>query len=185
MKKLLFTSFLILGTLNLGHAHEYTHAHAVLINNDGDTVGYAAFQQGAHGVVIRIDVEGLPPGIHGMHFHEVGTCEDCECFKLTKGHIAPSGKPHGFFNPDGPHEGNLPNLIVNEEGRAFVELYSDLVSISGQDGKPALLDEDGSTLIVHANEDDHYSQPIGGSGARILCGVIEPNIEDIEEEGDN
>ena len=27
-------------------------------------------------------------------------------------------------------------------------------------------------LVVHANADDHTSQPIGGAGARIACGVI-------------
>ncbi len=35
-----------------------------------------------------------------------------------------------------------------------------------------LLDNDGSTLIIHEKPDDHYSQPIGGSGARIACSVI-------------
>lgn len=178
MKRILLLTACFLSLLSSGFADEIISAHASLINNNGEEVGYATFLQGARGVVIRIDVEGLPPGVHGMHFHEVGTCEDCECFKLTKGHIDPNHKPHGFFNPGGPHEGNLPNLIVDERGRAMVELYSDLVSISGQGGKPALLDEDGSTLIVHANEDDHYSQPIGGSGARILCGVIVADGED-------
>ena len=84
----------------------------------------------------------------------------------------PTGRPHGFLNPEGgPHEGNLPNLIVRPDGSAHVELYSQLVSLSGDD-KPSLLDEDGSALIIHANEDDHRNQPIGGSGARIACGVI-------------
>jgi Cu-Zn family superoxide dismutase len=35
-----------------------------------------------------------------------------------------------------------------------------------------LRDADGSALIVHANQDDHVSQPIGGAGARIACAVI-------------
>ena len=35
-----------------------------------------------------------------------------------------------------------------------------------------LKDADGSALVIHANPDDHMSQPIGGAGARIACGVI-------------
>ena len=37
----------------------------------------------------------------------------------------------------------------------------------------SLLDEDGSAIIIHAQEDDHLTQPIGGAGARVACGVIQ------------
>lgn len=123
---------------------------------------------------MELQVKGLPAGARGMHFHAVGTCDGEEHFKSAKGHIMPTGRPHGFFHPEGPHAGNLPNLIVGEDGTAHVELYTDLVSISGRGGKPALLDEDGSTLIIHANRDDHETQPIGGAGGRIGCGLVEP-----------
>ena len=32
----------------------------------------------------------------------------------------------------------------------------------------------GLSLIVHANPDDHVSQPIGGAGDRIACAVLIP-----------
>ncbi|PZN98004.1 MAG: superoxide dismutase family protein, partial [Alphaproteobacteria bacterium] len=35
-------------------------------------------------------------------------------------------------------------------------------------------DTDGLSFLVHANLDDHVSQPIGGAGARIACGVFQP-----------
>ncbi|HBJ40113.1 MAG TPA: hypothetical protein DDZ20_04910 [Hyphomonas sp.] len=35
------------------------------------------------------------------------------------------------------------------------------------------MDEDGSALIIHEAEDDHMTQPIGGAGARVACGVIQ------------
>lgn len=152
-------------------------AYSDIIDNAGENIGVAQYTQGAEGVLIEITAEGLPAGKHGMHFHEVGTCADHDHFKMAKGHIMPTGKPHGFLNKDGgPHEGNLPNLIVHEDGSVHVELYSKMVSLNGRKGEwgdqPALLDDDGSVLMVHINEDDHKTQPIGGAGARIACGVV-------------
>ena len=120
---------------------------------------------------MNIKAGGLPPGYHGLHFHRVGDCSDQEAFKSAQGHVDPQSKPHGFLNPDGPHEGNLPNLIVAADGTVEVELYSVMVSLT--DGEANLLDEDGSALIIHINPDDHVTQPIGGAGARIGCGVIQ------------
>jgi len=91
-------------------------------------------------------------------------------FKTAEGHIDPDKKPHGFLNLKGPHEGNLPNLIVGSDGTAEVELYSQLVSFKG--GKAALFDEDGSSLIIHTNPDDHDTQPIGGAGGRVACASL-------------
>lgn len=157
----------------LAHGHIGEQAHSTIIDNTGKKIGQARYIQGNEGVVIEIEVTNLPAGKHGLHFHTVGSCEDHQSFKKAKGHIMPSEKPHGYLNPEGPHEGNLPNIIVQKDGTTQVELYSDLVSISGHDNKPALLDEDGSALIIHEKEDDHKTQPIGGAGARIACGVIE------------
>lgn len=169
----IFLSGLILSVSIAAHAETHLKtAQSDIINNQGQTIGHATYTQGTEGVLIEVKVKDLPPGKHGMHFHEVGTCEDHAHFKLAKGHIMPTGKPHGYLNENGPHEGNLPNLIVTQDGTAHVELYSELVSLYGRDRQPALLDEDGSTLMIHINADDHTTQPIGGAGARIACGVI-------------
>ena len=141
-----------------------------MINNSGKVVGKLKLTQGTKGVLVNIKAQGLPPGYHGMHFHSVGDCSDHTKFKRAKGHVDPYKKPHGFLNPKGPHEGNLPNLVVAKDGSVEVELYSEMVSLSK--GPAALLDKDGSALIVHVNRDDHSSQPIGGSGGRIACAVI-------------
>jgi Cu-Zn family superoxide dismutase len=120
-----------------------------------------------------VTVEKMTSGLHGMHFHKVGNCSDTHHFKTAEGHIDPYTKPHGYFHPEGPHEGNLPNLIVAENGKADVEIYTEMVSLNKNDKKKqSLIDADGSSLIIHANPDDHVSQPIGGSGDRIACGLI-------------
>lgn len=142
-----------------------------IINRQGDVIGSATFYEATNGVLMRLSVANLPSGPHGMHFHALGTCDDPnDGFKATGGHIMPEGKPHGYRNAGGPHAGNLPNLIVGEDGRTTVELYTNLVTMF--DGDAALLDADGSTLIIHENQDDHITQPIGGAGGRIGCALI-------------
>lgn len=143
---------------------------ADLTDNSGKTIGTVLVEQGHKGVLINLKAKDLPPGYHGMHFHAVGDCSDLNAFKSAGGHVNPFDMPHGFRNPDGPHEGNLPNLVVADDGTVEVELYSDLVELDS--GPAKLLDNDGTALIIHTNQDDHYSQPIGGSGGRIACAVI-------------
>ncbi len=145
-------------------------AQADLIDNSGNTIGTVQVEQGHKGVLVNIQAKNLPPGYHGLHFHAVGDCSDLAAFKSAGGHVNPFDTPHGFRNPDGPHEGNLPNLVVATDGTVEVELYSDIVALDS--GATNLLDEDGTALIIHTNKDDHYSQPIGGSGDRIACAVL-------------
>ena len=38
----------------------------------------------------------------------------------------------------------------------------------------ALLDADGSALVIHANPDDYKTDPDGNVGPGIACGVITP-----------
>jgi Cu-Zn family superoxide dismutase len=54
-----------------------------------------------------------------------------------------------------------------------MEAFSTFISLAG--GDENLLDANGSTLIIHESADDHVTQPIGGAGARIACGIIEAN----------
>lgn len=173
MKKIILALFLITScSYNLTSKNLGKKAQAIIINNKGKEIGTANFTQGSQGVLINIKAKKLPAGKHGMHFHNVGNCADYKRFKMAKGHIMPKNKPHGFLNKKGPHAGNLPNLIVAKNGKVEVEIYSQLISLFGDNGKPALLDKDGSSLVIHENIDDHNSQPIGGSGARIACGLI-------------
>ena len=39
-----------------------------------------------------------------------------------------------------------------------------------------MLDEDGSAIVVHENADNRMTQPIGGAGGRIACGVIDSHL---------
>ena len=156
-------------------------AYASLVDAEGDAIGRAHFEQTPGGVLLLVEVVGLPPGAHGIHLHGVGSCEPN--FGAAKGHINPNGTEHGLRNPNGPDPGDLPNLHVGADGSATAEFYTERVRVreaggadegeeASGDAKPALLDADGSALIIHDHPDDHRSQPIGGAGGRIGCGVI-------------
>lgn len=143
-----------------------------LYDNTGKELGLITLTDAPKGVLLRIEARGLPPGWHGMHFHEKADCSDT-AFKNAGGHVH-SQKPivHGFLVEDANDAGDLPNIHVDNDGNATVEIYSTLVSADGRGGRPALRDTDGSALVIHGNPDDYRTQPIGGAGERIACTVL-------------
>jgi Cu/Zn superoxide dismutase len=52
-----------------------SHATADLKDKDGKTVGKAVLRDTADGVLVRLEVKGLTPGLHAVHVHAVGKCE--------------------------------------------------------------------------------------------------------------
>ena len=148
-------------------------AKAEIVDKAGKRIGEATLTEAPKGVLIRVELSGLPPGYKGMHLHSTGTCEDHDHgFQASKGHLNPDSKKHGLMNPDGPDAGDLPNVYVHADGKASAEVFTMLASIKGAAGRPAIVDADGAAIVFHANPDDHMTQPIGGAGARIACGVI-------------
>lgn len=137
---------------------------------DGTPAGEVAVTVGPHGLLVRVEAENLPPGWHGTHLHAAGHCEG-PGFESAGGHLnAPDPRrPHGLLNPDGPDLGDLQNLWVHADGVGRAELY-----LAGTEGVD-LDAPSGLALVIHANPDDHLSQPIGGAGARIACGVLRPS----------
>ena len=144
---------------------------AEFISNERAKIGKVVLTRTAKGVSALVKIEGLTPGKHGMHFHEKGDCSD-DAFKNSGGHINPKGHQHGLKNPDGPDNADLPNLVVDADGTASQRVMNGRISFSGEGGRPALFDKDGSAMIIHANPDDQVTQPIGGAGARVACAVI-------------
>jgi superoxide dismutase, Cu-Zn family len=149
-------------------------ASADFVDRDGKSVGKATLTESPHGVLIHLELRGLQPGAKAIHIHSVGTCDDRqEGFVASGGHLNPDGKEHGLFNPAGPDAGDLPNIHVGTQGNFEAEFFTTLASLEGADGRARILDQDGAALVIHTNRDDHITQPIGGAGARIACGVIQ------------
>jgi superoxide dismutase, Cu-Zn family len=144
-----------------------------LINLKGDVIGSVKVQEAKNGLLIKIYARNLPPGKHAMHIHKVGNCDGYYAFEKSGGHINYFGKEHGLLNPNGPHDGDLPNLYVKYDGTVEVELYTNLLKLEGSRGnKASLLDRDGSALIIHAKKDDNKTEPTGKAGSRIACAVF-------------
>ncbi|OYX31374.1 MAG: superoxide dismutase [Caulobacterales bacterium 32-69-10] len=147
-------------------------AAASFKGSGGADVGTARLSEGPTGVLVRLDLKGLKPGWHAIHFHAKGDCSDA-AFNAAGGHINhATPKPHGLLNAAGPDFGDLPNVYAASDGTAKADIFSALVSFSGEGGRPGLKDADGSALVIHENLDDYMAQPIGGAGARVACAVI-------------
>jgi Cu-Zn family superoxide dismutase len=143
-----------------------------LVGAGGAARGTVTVTPAPHGVILRVEATGLTPGWHGMHFHEKGACSDAK-FASAGAHVhAATPVTHGFLNANANDAGDLPNIHAGQDGSATAEFYSTLVSMTGEGGRPALLDADGAALVIHANPDDYSTQPIGGAGDRVACGVI-------------
>jgi Cu-Zn family superoxide dismutase len=144
----------------------------------GQDLGSGKITQGtagrSRGIVMRLDLKGLTPGWHGVHFHAKADCSAAD-FTSAGAHIhGADGDVHGLLAGNANHTGDLPNVYAAADGTAHAELFSPFVLLAAAagDDRPALQDADGSAVIVHAGPDDHYTSPSGGSGARAGCGLI-------------
>jgi Cu-Zn family superoxide dismutase len=141
---------------------------ANMIDANGTSIGTVTLADGTSGVLLRFEANGLTPGWHGTHLHMKGDCSDMAAgFKASGAHVGHGGgAEHGLLNPKGPETGDLPNIYAAENGTAKAEIFLSGMKVVD------LVDADGTAIIIHANQDDHMSQPIGGAGDRVACGVI-------------
>jgi Cu-Zn family superoxide dismutase len=137
-----------------------------LKTSTGEDAGTATFQQVKNNLSIKLNLKNLPVGEHGVHIHAKAAC-DAPDFKTAGGHFNPDNKQHGFENPMGHHAGDLPRNITIGEGHvgqaSFKVNYISLDSI---------LDNGGTSIVVHEKADDMKTDPSGNSGNRIACGII-------------
>ena len=144
-------------------------ANAQLKDSSGKAVGDVDLIQTPAGVLIKLQIKGLPAGEHAFHVHAVGKCE--APFESAGGHFNPGNHHHGMMAGEG-HAGDMPNLHVPQNGDLSVEVVNSAVTL--EQGKPnSLFDSDGSSLVIHAKADDYKSDPAGNAGDRIACGVIQ------------
>jgi len=144
------------------------------ISNEGIgiSIGMIKFSDTDDGLLITPSLSDLTPGPHGFHIHEKPDCSPAEkdgkklAGLAAGGHFDPFKSNH-HEGPEGQgHQGDLPALMVNEDGTASRVLSA-----------PRLKLENivGHAVMIHEGSDNYSDEPkpLGGGGARIACGVIE------------
>ena len=144
-------------------------AKATLKDASGKTVGEATLRESPAGVLVKLELQGVPAGTHALHIHTVGKCDPPD-FMTAGGHFNPTTMKHGLLASGGPHAGDMPNLFVPADGKLSVEVLDANVTLAA--GPKSLFDADGSALMLHATADDYTSDPAGNAGGRIACGVV-------------
>lgn len=150
-------------------------------------------QHGPHDAVsVSFDLEGFPPGVHGMHVHEKALTEEMVVEKEDR--CCDELGPHfnsdlpiwdPISNPDGTkhgeHAGDLNfNILVDREGRAKATFIDTKISLVPSH-KNCIL---GRSLVIHDKADDRgvrgtkiftsaeeetQSYKTGNAGKRIAC----------------
>lgn len=139
-----------------------THPSAVACirgdENHPQLSGRVEFYTLCCGVLVAVQVKGLPEdGFFALHIHEGDGCTGSG-FADTGAHYNPKGKPHPF------HAGDLPPLL-SCRGRAYFAVLTDRFRVC---------DVVGRTVVIHSGNDDFHTQPAGNAGTKIACGLIRP-----------
>lgn len=137
---------------------------------DGTDNGKIIFSATTTGVLLTVNLSGLPPGTHAINIYDQDVCgPDREEAGV---HFSPEGRAHGFLMNGGPHAGDLPNIHVPQSGDLILQMFNQRISLEAG-ARNTLLDEDGSSVLIHSEPDDYITQPSGGVHQRLSCGVIE------------
>jgi Cu-Zn family superoxide dismutase len=138
----------------------------------GEPVGSITITGSPQGAQFKLALHGLPPGPHGFHVHQNGSCMPT----LANGVRIPAGAAGGHWDPAmtgkhaGPegegHKGDLPVLDVGADGTANQTLGAPHIK--------SIDDLHGRSLMIHVGGDNYSDQPapLGGGGLRLACGVI-------------
>jgi Cu-Zn family superoxide dismutase len=142
-----------------------------LTNSGGQAAGTVVFKQEKNGVKMKISLENVRFGEHAVHIHEYPVC-DAPDFHGAGGHFNPDKKQHGFENPMGHHNGDLPgNVMVDEDHMGEASFLLHDISLD-PGAKDSIFANGGTSVVVHEHADDEKTDPSGNSGNRVACGVV-------------
>ncbi|WP_227429109.1 superoxide dismutase family protein [Psychrobacter sp. I-STPA6b] len=145
---------------------------ATIQSVDGNqaNIGQMHLSQVAEGVRVYGQINNLQPNTtYAIHIHETGSCDDAG--HTAGGHFNPDNNPHGHPDDPNSHAGDLPNITADANGTATMDYIKKGLTVD-MNSKYSVYNR---AFILHAHADDYTTQPTGGSGARIACGIVEKN----------
>ncbi|MCE8004463.1 superoxide dismutase [Cu-Zn] SodC [Billgrantia ethanolica] len=168
-----FASLLLAAGMGQAQAQEGHEVEINWVSADGieDSIGTITLEDTDHGLLLTPDLREMPPGVYGFHVHENPSCEPGED---EDGNMQAAGEAGGHYDPEetdshqGPygdgHLGDLPVLIVNEDGEANLPVLAPRLTVD---------DVQGRSLMIHEGGDTYSDEPeLGGGGGRMACGVV-------------
>lgn len=158
--RLIFCLFFCL-TLSCDNQSEVFIADAVFVDSMNKQIGRVEIIEQGRGSNFRIELSSLNHGYYAMHIHEKGVCEPPN--------FTTSGNHHGLRS-DGTFAGDFKPINIKKEVNKYTNKIKDFNKIIflpdiflNPSSESSIMDEDGSSIIVHANMH---------GGARIACAVI-------------
>ena len=132
--------------------------------------GFVVFTDVPGGTEVYTEISGLPTfraakdgfpqvGPFAFHIHQNGNCtvgNASNPFMATGEHLNPNNQPHGN------HVGDFPVLFSNH-GKARMTFFTDKFKL------PQII---GKSVVIHEGPDDYKTQPAGGAGRKLACGII-------------
>lgn len=154
----------------ISYAGEVT-VHLVSADGVGKEIGKVTLTDTKYGLLLTPSLSDLPPGVHGFHVHEHGSCDPAKKEDKMVAALGAGGHydPHKSGKHEGPyaegHLGDLPPLYVDADGKANVPILAPRLKVENLKGH---------ALMIHAGGDNFSDQPaaLGGGGARVACGVV-------------
>lgn len=158
-------------TTNAGSMENTKTAEATIQATYSDTAasGSALFTENNGKITLNLNLD-IPSKANqnvAVHIHETGDCGDSG--HAAHGHWNPTNKQHGKWGEGEFHLGDIGNVQLDGLGKGTLTMETDLWNIGG-DSTGNILNR---AIIVHGGTDDFKTQPTGGAGNRIGCGVIQ------------
>lgn len=161
MKKLMTMLFAAILLTSCGT----TKIYQISSKSSTNTVGKVTFTENGGSVKMQISAENLTPGIHAIHIHEKGDCSANDA-SSAGGHWNPMKDMHGKWGANHHHNGDIGNLVADENGKAKLSFKTDKWCLACKDETKNIV---GKSIIIHIKEDDYTTQPTGNAGGRIGC----------------
>lgn len=141
-------------------------ASATFAGTNGQTVtGTARFTKSGTTVNISVNITAAPPGVHGLHIHNVAACGNEGMDAGPHWDDDDTGSAGHHLPPGTGHLGDLGNITVGADGKGTLTFSNPAWTL----GDGAATDVVPHAIIFHEKMDDGM---MPSSGARWGCALI-------------